>query len=45
MINKKVRIFRYVTKGTFDAYNWGLVENKQKIHRPDHDREIPGALY
>ena len=28
--NKKVRIFRYVTKGTFDAYNWGLVENKQK---------------
>ena len=21
--NKKVRIFRYVTKGTFDAYNWG----------------------
>ena len=29
--NKKVRIFRYVTKGTFDAYNWGLVENKQKF--------------
>ncbi len=29
--NKKVRIFRYVTKGTFDAYNWALVENKQKF--------------
>ena len=29
--NKKVRIFRYVTKGTFDAYNWSLVENKQKF--------------
>ncbi len=21
-MNKKVRIFRYVTKGTFDAYTW-----------------------
>ena len=29
--NEKVKIFRYVTKGTFDAYNWGLVENKQKF--------------
>ena len=29
--NGHVRIFRYVTKGTFDAYNWGLVENKQKF--------------
>ena len=29
--NKKVQIVRYVTKGTFDAYNWGLVENKQKF--------------
>ena len=29
--NKRVKIFRYVTKGTFDAYNWGLVENKQKF--------------
>lgn len=26
-----VKIFRYVTKGTFDAYNWGLVESKQKF--------------
>ena len=30
-LNQKVRIFRYVTKGTFDAYNWSLVENKQKF--------------
>ena len=29
--NETVRIYRYVTKGTFDAYNWGLVENKQKF--------------
>ena len=29
--NEKVRIFRYVTKGTFDAYTWGLVESKQKF--------------
>lgn len=28
---KKVKIFRYVTEGTFDAYNWGLIENKQKF--------------
>lgn len=26
-----VPIFRYVTKGTFDAYNWSLIENKQKF--------------
>ncbi len=30
-MNKKVRMYKYVTKGTFDAYNWGLVENKQKF--------------
>ena len=29
--NDHVRIFRYVTKGTFDAYIWGLVESKQKF--------------
>jgi N12 class adenine-specific DNA methylase/predicted nucleotidyltransferase len=28
---KEVHIFRYVTKGTFDAYNWGIIENKQKF--------------
>ena len=30
-MNQKVKMFRYVMKGTFDAYNWGLVENKQKF--------------
>lgn len=29
--NKKVKIFKYVTEGTFDAYNWSLIENKQKF--------------
>lgn len=30
-MNSKVNIFRYVTKGTFDAYNWSIIENKQKF--------------
>jgi hypothetical protein len=30
-MNDTVRIYRYVTKGTFDAYNWGIIENKQKF--------------
>lgn len=29
--NEKVHIYTYVTKGTFDAYNWQLVEQKQKF--------------
>ena len=29
--NEEVAIYRYVTKGTFDAYNWSLVENKQRF--------------
>ena len=29
--NKEVYIFRYVTEGTFDAYSWQLIENKQKF--------------
>ncbi|MCM1222766.1 MAG: helicase C-terminal domain-containing protein, partial [Lachnospiraceae bacterium] len=29
--NSRVQIYRYVTKGTFDAYTWGLVESKQKF--------------
>ena len=29
--NRKVRIFRYVTKDTFDAYLWQILENKQKF--------------
>ena len=30
-MNSEVEIFRYVTKGTFDAYNWSIIENKQKF--------------
>ncbi len=29
--NSHVWIYRYVTKGTFDAYTWGLVESKQRF--------------
>ena len=29
--NEKVKCFRYVTKGTFDAYMWQIVENKSKF--------------
>lgn len=29
--NEKVHIYRYVTEGTFDSYNWQTVENKQKF--------------
>ena len=30
-MNDKVKIFRYVTEGTFASYSWQLVENKQKF--------------
>lgn len=30
-MNEKVKIFRYVTEGTFDSYSWQLIENKQKF--------------
>lgn len=29
--NKHVHLYRYVTKGTFDAYSYQLLENKQKF--------------
>ena len=29
--NSEVAVYRYVTKGTFDAYSWSLVENKQRF--------------
>ncbi len=29
--NEKVHIYRYVTNGTFDAYLWQTLENKQKF--------------
>lgn len=30
-INKNVHLFRYVTKGTFDAYSYQILEKKQKF--------------
>lgn len=30
-LNPKIKIFRYVTEGTFDSYSWQLIENKQKF--------------
>ena len=29
--NENIAVYRYVTKGTFDAYSWSLVENKQRF--------------
>lgn len=30
-MNEVVKIFKYVTENTFDAYNWSILENKQKF--------------
>ena len=30
-LNPIVKIFRYVTEGTFDSYSWQVIENKQKF--------------
>lgn len=30
-LNEVVKIFKYVTENTFDAYNWSILENKQKF--------------
>lgn len=29
--NEEIAVYRYVTKGTFDAYSWALVESKQRF--------------
>lgn len=29
--NPRMKIFRYVTEGTFDSYSWQVIENKQKF--------------
>ena len=29
--NEEIAVYRYVTKSTFDAYNWSLIENKQRF--------------
>ena len=30
-MNKEVRIYRYITEGSFDAYSWQLLETKQRF--------------
>jgi N12 class adenine-specific DNA methylase len=30
-LNKNVKIYRYITEGSFDAYSWQLIEQKQKF--------------
>ncbi|MBR4759939.1 MAG: DEAD/DEAH box helicase family protein [Lachnospiraceae bacterium] len=30
-MNPKVKIFRYITEGSFDAYSWQLLETKQRF--------------
>ena len=39
--NDKVKVFRYVTKGTFDAYMWQLIENKQRFISQIMSSKIP----
>lgn len=29
--NDEIAVYRYVTKGTFDAYSWSIIENKQRF--------------
>lgn len=29
--NKEIKIFRYITKGSFDSYSWQILETKQKF--------------
>lgn len=31
--NPSVQIYRYATEGSFDAYSWQLIENKQNSYR------------
>lgn len=30
-MNKEIKIFRYMTRGSFDAYSWQLLETKQRF--------------
>lgn len=30
-MNSEISVYRYVTKGTFDAYSWSFMENKQRF--------------
>lgn len=39
--NKRVQIFRYATEGSFDAYSWQLIENKQRYISQIMTRKSP----
>ena len=39
--NKHVKVFRYVTEGTFDSYMWQLIENKQRFISQIMTSKIP----
>lgn len=41
-INEKVHLYRYVTKGTFDAYSYQLLEKKQKFISQVMTSKAPG---
>lgn len=30
-LNEEIRIFRYITKGSFDSYSWQILETKQRF--------------
>ena len=42
--NPFVHVYRYVTEGTFDAYLWQTVENKQKFISQIMTSKSPGTL-
>ena len=42
--NADVYVYRYVTDGTFDAYSWQTIENKQKFILAGHDQQIAGTV-
>lgn len=41
-INEKVHLYRYVTKGTFDAYSYQILEKKQKFISQVMTSKAPG---
>lgn len=40
--NPEVEVYRYVTEGTFDAYLYQLIENKQKFVAQIMTSKTPG---
>ncbi len=40
--NPQVTIYRYITRETFDAYSWQLIENKQKFIGQIMTSKLPG---